>query len=96
MLANIIQKTLLAVGTATIIDSIMRNIAIKATPRNPKIKPLLKHYISRDAGSLMRVLEADPEYIQQILAQESELYNSMKNHPAGKGLKSEEEVLGDS
>ena len=96
MLSNIIKKALIAVGTATVVDTVMRTIAIQVTPRNDKFKPLLKHYVSRDAASLMKVLEADPEYIQQILAQENELHNSMRKHPAGKGLKSEEDVLGDS
>ena len=96
MLSNIIKNALIAIGTAKVVDYVVRNVAIQVTPHNQKMKPVLKHYISRDASALMRVLESDPEYIQQILAQENELHNSMRKHPAGKGLKSEEDVLGDS
>lgn len=96
MLGNIIKNALIAIGTAKVVDYVVRNVAIQVTPHNQKMKPVLKHYISRDASSLMRVLESDPEYIQQIMTQEDELHNSMRKHPAGKGLKSEEDVLGDS
>ena len=96
MLGHIIKNALIAIGTAKVVDYIVRNVAIQVTPNNHKMKPVLKHYISRDASSLMRVLESDPEYIQQIMAQENELHNSICNHPAGKGLNSEEDVLGDS